>query len=73
MCKEGLDYEITAEELKTASYILRPNKSSGIDGISNEMFTRLMSEAVRRNMASSHGYAVVTRDHHGDTFEANPI
>ena len=32
-----LDYEITTEELDSASYILRPCKSSGLDGVSNEM------------------------------------
>ena len=37
-----LDYDITAEELEEASYILRPNKSSGIDGVSNEMIICLL-------------------------------
>ena len=32
-----LDFEITSEELDSASYILRPYKSSGLDGVSNEM------------------------------------
>ena len=32
-----LDSEITPEELDSASYILRPYKSSGLDGVSNEM------------------------------------
>ena len=37
-----LDFEITSEELEKASYILRPGKSSGIDGISNEMISSLL-------------------------------
>ena len=37
------------------------------------MFTRLMPESVRRNLASSSGYAAVTGDHHGNTFDVNPI
>ena len=37
-----LDYEITSDELEKASYILRPNKSSGIDGIRNEMILSLL-------------------------------
>ena len=37
-----LDYEITSEELEKASYILRPSKSPGIDGISNEMILSLL-------------------------------
>ena len=37
-----LDYEITSEEIEEASYILRPMKSSGIDGISNEMILCLL-------------------------------
>ena len=32
-----LDFRITSQELDLASYILRPYKSSGIDGVSNEM------------------------------------
>ena len=32
-----LDHDITFEELKEASYILKPGKASGIDGISNDM------------------------------------
>ena len=37
-----LDFEITPEELEKASYILRPMKSTGIDGISNEMILSLI-------------------------------
>ena len=37
-----LDYEITLEELKMSSYILKPMKASGIDGISNEMISCLL-------------------------------
>ena len=32
-----LDYEITTEELKNGSYVLRPGKSTGPDPISYEM------------------------------------
>ena len=35
--KGPLDYEITLEELKNASYVLRPGKSTGPDPISYEM------------------------------------
>ena len=44
-CPEGngpLDYNITSEELDSASYILRPYKSSGLDGVSNEMILCLL-------------------------------
>ena len=37
-----LDYEITTEELDSASYVLRPYKSSGLDGVSNEMILCLL-------------------------------
>ena len=37
-----LDYEITIEELKKASYVLKPNKASGYDSISNEMIGSLL-------------------------------
>ena len=37
-----LDYLITEEELKKASYILKPNKSSGYDCVSNEMIIGLL-------------------------------
>ena len=32
-----LDYPITKDEIEKASYILKPNKASGYDSISNEM------------------------------------
>ena len=37
-----LDYFISAAELKNASYILKPNKSSGFDSVSYEMIMGLM-------------------------------
>ena len=37
-----LDHLITPEELDLASYILRPHKSSGMDGVSNEMILCLI-------------------------------
>ena len=37
-----LDYDINLEELKKASYILRLNKASGFDSLSNEMIIALM-------------------------------
>ena len=37
-----LDYKITSKELDSASYILRPYKSSGLDGVSNEMIKCLL-------------------------------
>ena len=37
-----LDYEITLEELKKAAYILRLNKASGFDSLSNEMILALL-------------------------------
>ena len=37
-----LDYDITYEEIKLASYILRNGKSSGYDSISNEMILSLL-------------------------------
>ena len=37
-----LDYDITLEELKKAAYILRLNKASGFDSLSNEMIIALM-------------------------------
>ena len=37
-----LDYDITSEELDEGSYILRPGKSTGIDGVSNEMILCLL-------------------------------
>ena len=37
-----LDYQITRNELESASYILRPYKSSGLDGVSNEMILCLL-------------------------------
>ena len=41
--EEGpLDYAITSEELSKASYVLKPNKSSGYDSISNEMISCLL-------------------------------
>ena len=42
-CESGcLDFEITSEELEKASYILRPMKATGIDGIPNEMILSLL-------------------------------
>ena len=38
-----LDYIITMDELTKASYILKPGKAPGIDGISNEMILCLLS------------------------------
>ena len=37
-----LDYDITPEELEDGSYILRPGKSTGKDGILNEMISCLL-------------------------------
>ena len=37
-----LDYPITVDELDKASYILKPNKTSGYDSISNEMILCLL-------------------------------
>ena len=37
-----LDHRITGEELKDASYVLRPYKSSGYDSLSNEMIRCLL-------------------------------
>ena len=37
-----LDYEINLEELKKAAYILRLNKASGFDSLSNEMILALL-------------------------------
>ena len=37
-----LDFDITLAELNEASYILKKGKSSGIDGISNEMLSCLL-------------------------------
>ena len=37
-----LDYLITKEELKGGSYILKPNKSSASDCLSNEMISGLL-------------------------------
>ena len=42
-------------------------------GRTHEMFTRLMPESVRRNLASSSGYSATTGDHHGNTFDVNAI
>ena len=39
-----LDYDITLKELDKASYVLKPNKASGADSISNEMITCLLHE-----------------------------
>ena len=39
----ALDYDISDEELKLASYILRKGKAAGIDSISNEMILCLFS------------------------------
>ena len=39
-----LDYEITLEEINGASFILKPGKSTGIDGISNEMISSLLTK-----------------------------
>ena len=38
-----LDFEISEEEIKIGAYILRHNKSSGMDCISNEMISCLLS------------------------------
>ena len=38
-----LDYEITSEEIKLGSYILRNGKTPGYDSISNEMVLSLLS------------------------------
>ncbi len=38
-----LDYEISNEELKSASYILRKGKAAGLDSVSNEMIACLLS------------------------------
>ena len=38
----SLDYDINLEELKKAAYILRLNKASGFDSLSNEMIIALM-------------------------------
>jgi len=37
-----LDGEITSEEIETATYILKPDKSPGIDNIPNEMISCLL-------------------------------
>ena len=37
-----LDYAITLNELENASYILKPGKASGVDGLSNEMILGLL-------------------------------
>ena len=37
-----LDYDISLEELKKASYVLKPNKASGYDSLSNEMILGLL-------------------------------
>ena len=42
-----LDYDITPEELEKSSYILRPGKSSSIDGILNEMILCLLKTSPR--------------------------
>ena len=39
-----MDYEITLEEVNGASFILKPGKSTGIDGISNEMISSLLTK-----------------------------
>ena len=39
----SLDFEISEEEIKIGAYILRHNKSSGMDCISNEMISCLLS------------------------------
>ena len=39
-----LDYDVTQEELDKASYVLKPNKASGFDSISNEMLKCLLHE-----------------------------
>ena len=36
-----LDCPITADELEKASYVLKPNKASGLDSVSNEMILEL--------------------------------
>ena len=42
--EEGpLDYEMSGEELDDASYVLKPDKSSGYDSLSNEMIKCLLS------------------------------
>ena len=40
--KGQLDYPITENELENASYILKPGKACGIDGLSNEMILCLL-------------------------------
>ena len=42
--REPLDYEITLEEVNGASFILKPGNSTGIDGISNEMISSLLTK-----------------------------
>ena len=44
ICKEGgqLDYEITLDEIKKASEILKPGKAVGCDNLSNEMIVSLL-------------------------------
>ena len=37
-----LDFEITEEELKMASAILKPNKVPGVDTVTNEMVTYIL-------------------------------
>ena len=39
-----MDYEITLEEVNGASFILKPGKSTGIDGISNEIISSLLTK-----------------------------
>ena len=41
--KGALDYEINLEEIKGASVILKPGKATGIDYISNEMISSLLT------------------------------
>ena len=41
--KGPLDYEISMEEIKFGSYILRNGKAPGYDSISNEMISSLLS------------------------------
>ena len=41
--KGQLDYEITIEEINLGAYILRNGKAPGLDNISNEMITCLLS------------------------------
>ena len=62
-----LDFEISDEEIKTGSYILRHNKSSGMDCISNEMISCLLSakpEIIKKLFNSILKYPMVINKWH---------